>query len=156
MFIAKLLAHRLFLLTITLFVIAIIGVLMVSELQLFLAHHYHESLETLREQEEGIAILLVGFGVLLEGRHILQNWVAQKEVETSETTHHCEYYGFVLLALGLIIEMVEQLTKLVHIPDFTFWSEILINYPINLYALFLLSKVAFILADAKSDLVESH
>ena len=155
MFIAKLLAHRLFLLTITLFVAAIISVLMVSELQLFFANHYHDSLEALRE-EEGIAILLVGFGVLLEGRHILQNWVAQREVEPSKTTHHCEYYGFVLLALGLIIEMVEQLTKLIHNPDFTFWSEVLINYPINIYALILLGKVALILADNRSDMVQSH
>ena len=70
------------------------GALMFHEVQLLLSSLQVAELMELKEDEESIAILLVGFGVLLEGRHILQNWVAGEEVESSETTHKCEYYGF--------------------------------------------------------------
>lgn len=73
MFIPKLVAHRQFLLLIRKVVSTIIVMLMFHELQLMLSEHTLEHLHEIKEDEEGIAILLVGFGVLLEGRHILQN-----------------------------------------------------------------------------------
>lgn len=69
MLFTKLLANRLFLLFISLIVTGIIGTLMVHKLELMFSELSHETLAQLKEDEEGIAILLVGFGVLLEGRN---------------------------------------------------------------------------------------
>jgi hypothetical protein len=156
MFIPKLFAHRQFLLLISLVVSTIIAMLMFHELQLMLSEHTLEHLHEIKEDEEGIAILLVGFGVLLEGRHILQNWVAGQEVESSETTHQCEYYGFILLSLGLFIEIFDQITNLINNPLFLFWTEVIVNYPINIYALFLLIKIMFALVDPELDAKAAH
>lgn len=156
MLIPKILANRIFLLLITLVVATIIGILMFHELKLMLSELTPQMLAELKEDEEGIAILLVGFGVLLEGRHILRNWVAGTEVDTSETTHQCEYYGFILLSLGLFIEIFDQITNLIHSPQFVLWTEILINYPINIYAMYLLIKVALVLADEQADITVAH
>lgn len=153
MFFAKLLANRLFLLFLTLVVTSLVSILMVHELHLFFAGHSEHTLMELKEDEEGIAILLIGFGVLLEGRHILQNWIAGEEVEATATTHKCEYYGFILLSLGLFIEIFDQICNLIANNTVTLWMEILINYPINIYAMFLLVKVFLILADTSKDLV---
>lgn len=152
MFFPKLLANRLFLLLISFIVVAIIGALMFHEVQLLLSSLQVAELMALKEDEESTAILLVGFGVLLEGRHILQNWVAGEEVESSETTHKCEYYGFILLSLGLFTEIFDQITNLVGKDEFLYWTEIFINYPINIYAMYLLTKVMVYLADAESDI----
>ena len=151
MLVTKLLASRLFLLIVTFVVTGIVAFLMVDELLLLTSHTDPETLLKLKEDEEGIAILLVGYGVLLEGRHILQNWIAGKEVGESHITHHCEYYGFMLLALGLIIEMFYQLTAIININTVTYWTEILINYPINLYALYLLIRVLLVLLNPRGD-----
>ncbi|TMO55316.1 hypothetical protein [Pseudoalteromonas phenolica] len=156
MLFTKLLANRLFLLFISLVVTGIIGTLMVHELELMFSELSHETLAQLKEDEEGIAILLVGFGVLLEGRHILQNWIAGHEVEATETTHLCEYYGFILLALGLFIEIFDQITNLIHSPLVVFWTEVLVNYPINLYAMFLLFKIIVALANPQADAKLAH
>lgn len=149
MLVTKLLASRIFLLLITFIVTGIIVFLMLDELHLLINHSDSETLLKLKEDEEGIAILLIGYGVLLEGRHILENWIAGEEVEASHLTHQCEYYGFMLLALGLIIEMIYQLTTIINIDSVSYWTEILINYPINIYALIILIKLLFILVTSK-------
>lgn len=156
MHLPKLLAHRLFLLFLAVVVVVLVATLMVMELQHFFSAHYLDAVVKIQQEEEGITILLIGFGVLLEGRHILQNWIAGHEVETTQTTHLCEYYGFILLALGLFIEMFEQISHLLHSPEITFWIEVLVNYPINAYSLYILRKVAVILSDVQSDTVPSH
>ena len=156
MLFTKLLAHRLFLLFITFIVTGIIGFLMVDELHILLNHTDRAALMELKEDEEGIAILIIGFGVLLEGRHILQNWIAGEEIEASHTTHLCEYYGFMLLAVGLIIEMVYQLVSLVDNHTLSYWVEVLVNYPLNVYTMYLMIKVMFVLFDPKSDTEAAH
>jgi len=156
MLLTKLLVHRLFLLFLTFIVTGIVGYLMIDELQLLLNHTDRAALLELKEDEEGIAILIIGFGVLLEGRHILQNWIAGEEVPESHTTHLCEYYGFMLLAIGLIVEMVYQLVEIIDINSITYWAEILVNYPLNIYAIVIMVKVMIALFDPKGDEEESH
>ena len=71
---------------VALVVVVLVATLMVMELQHFFSAHYLDAVVKIQQEEEGITILLIGFGVLLEGRHILQNWIAGHEVETTQTT----------------------------------------------------------------------
>lgn len=152
MFVANVLSHRLFLLVTTLFVTVLTAALMWQEVALFLAHADLHTLHQLKESEESIAILFVGFGMLLEGRHILQEWAAKpNEVAMTKTTEGCEYYGFVLLAFGLFIEMVDQALSFVDSAQIAIWLEILINYPMNIYGLYLLVRVMLMLANSELD-----
>lgn len=156
MFVARLLSHRLFLLPLTFVVTVLIAILMYQELVLVLSEHSWALLEQLKEEEESIAILLIGYGVLLEGRQTLLGWANQDESLPSEMTHRCEYYGFVLLALGLFIEIVDQCIAFVPSYEVAIWIELLVNYPMNLYAFYLLFQTLVTLSKVELDTAHSQ
>lgn len=154
---ARLLSHRYFLLSATLLVITIVVILLLQELQLLLFHSW-EDLHQVKSDEESIAILLIGFGVLLEGRQTLLNWAEKSNAPSDKgapsdgiVTHHCEYFGFLILTVGLFIEIVEQCVILFDEPQVHLITELCINYPLNLCGLYLMLRALLVLVNPNSD-----
>ena len=96
-------------------------------------------------KQETIGILLILFGVFLEGREVLARKVFRVEEfdhlpYQNVMNHVCEYYGFLLLVIGLGIELINQacvwidaLHRLVLIVQAS------IGLPLNIWAIILLA-----------------
>ena len=103
-----------------LFVITFVAVSVTFEEINFLSKHFDdEAVKFIQKNEETLAILLIGFGVVMEGREnfskkvlkLLDNETFSEQHELNEI---CEYYGFILLVVGLFIEIIDQIALYLH------------------------------------------
>jgi len=127
----RLLANRYVLALVVLCSLVVVVGLFVRELWILMGTNGLHAV-AIEDEQETIGVLLVGLGVLLEGRELWTRKFAGLEV--SETTHGnlnfaCEFYGFHLLVLGLLIEVLDQ--------GMAFFSEYFVVVAIFEYGLYL-------------------
>lgn len=116
-------------------------------------HGAHERGEALSEtvallmEQETIGILLVSIGVVLEGREVFARHVFRVNdfdnmPEQDELNLACEYYGFYILVVGLLMETANQLSAVFeHQHNLVIAIQGLFNLPLNLLAIGLLFVV---------------
>ena len=88
------------------------------------------------DDSETIAILLIAIGVLLECRETLLKRALREEQEDdaalnlSTVDHDLEYYGVVLLILGLTVELIVAITNYLneHAHGSAFYSSVETNF----------------------------
>ncbi|KMT64617.1 hypothetical protein [Catenovulum maritimum] len=140
--VAKLLVNRILLGWVTNFSIVLICLQIILQFNAFYQYEdFTKKLELYWLQEEGIAILLICFGVVLEGREILlKRFASKKQLDIQHDTNEaCEYYGLMLLIIGLVIEVFAVFAHLIDLhPIFNFYSQVCITMPLNLYSVYLL------------------
>lgn len=93
-----------------LLVITMAGVVGVGLLPAFFAALNPGVSELGLELTEDLAVILVTFGVFLEERELLAKRIYDGEMPEREHqfNEHAEFYGAVLLLLGLVMEIVDQ------------------------------------------------
>lgn len=119
--VAKFLANRWFMLFLTIINLLLIFFLFYERVEIMLKTFRMTAYESLLDDGETIAILLVGLGVVLESRETLlrksrQGSFMQQgdefiDEEKAEWEHELEYYGVLILILGLLIEMLAQFIR---------------------------------------------
>jgi uncharacterized membrane protein YidH (DUF202 family) len=105
---------------------------------IFLSGHFDaEGAKFIEKNEETLAILLIGFGVVMEGREIFSRKVKHMIKKKDFEEHHelndiSEYYGFILLVIGLFIEIVDQIARYAHnYENFVLFLEAGVNMALN-------------------------
>jgi hypothetical protein len=146
--VVKLLAHRYFLFMIT-FLSAIISLrLLVREILFLLKVEEVDSLEKLFLDEETLAVLFVGIGVLLKGREVFTGEASkvtgkERSSQDEELDDQCAYYGIMICSIGFLIEIVDQMMGFfVNSPYFSLGIQLGINFPLNIYGFVLLTIIA--------------
>jgi hypothetical protein len=142
---AKYLSHPLVLAIITWLIVILISNIMVQEVIAMLQHFDGEEIShDIFKQEKTVSVMLVGLGVLLEGRQLLLSWIFnEEELQVhNEKNLACEYYGFLIMSVGLLIEIIDQfLEYAITSSELLLVMEFCVNYPLNLYALYLLVSI---------------
>jgi hypothetical protein len=98
--------------------------------------------------EETLAVLFVGVGVLLEGREVFTSRISKTTGKApanqdEELDEECAYYGMIILSIGLLIEIIDQFMTLIeHSPYVTFFLQFGINLPLNIYGIVLLIVIS--------------
>jgi hypothetical protein len=138
---AKLWINRKFLLLLTVIVIAVSLTMMLAQWRTLLSAAGLARVQAIIDNEETIALMLVGLGALLEGREVMSRWVGGPHDAT--LSEACEYYGFMILTVGLLIEISDQLAAVCEsIPQLVLGLQFLVNLPLNIYAIGLLLATA--------------
>ncbi|MFN0204654.1 MAG: hypothetical protein ACKVTZ_24275 [Bacteroidia bacterium] len=150
--IAKFLANRWFMLFLTFVTLLLLFFLVFERVETVLLTHNLNAYESLLEDGETIAILLVGLGVVLESRETLLRKSRQGEEDKSEEKaqweHDLEYYGVLILVLGLLIEMGAQVIRFINVR---FGLEgapppaIAVMHGFGMIALFVLIRIVWLL-----------
>lgn len=139
------LSHPIVLAVITWVIVILIGNIMFQEISAMISHA--EGLENAHEifkQEQTVSIMLVGLGVLLEGRQLLLSWILNEDelAVHKDKNLACEYYGFLIMSVGLLIEIIDQVLAFsITNTELLLFLVFSINYPLNLYALYLLISI---------------
>lgn len=142
---AKYLSNSLVLALITWVIVLLMGNIMVQEF-IAIIHHVKgdEEVYKIVKQEQTISVMLVALGVLLEGRQLLLGWFCtEQEIQKEQDKNlACEYYGFIIMSIGLLIEIIDQfLTFTIKDSDWLLIVVFSINYPLNFYALIMLMTI---------------
>ncbi|MGF1578715.1 MAG: hypothetical protein ACFCD0_05065 [Gemmataceae bacterium] len=140
--IARFIVSRWFLMGLTLVVLSLV---LAITLNTFWFVFGNFSMDAVAEAQQGtIGILLILFGVFLEGREILARKGfhcdrTDEDTDQEETNHACEYYGFMLLMIGLGIELVEQVCLLAEpFPGSVVFLQCAVNLPLNVWGIALM------------------
>ena len=115
--IARFLANRWFMLFLTGATLLLLIFLIYERAEALLTTFRLENYQNLLDDGETIAILLVGLGVVLESRETLlrkSQQGAPKTEHPSVRDEDFEYYGVLILILGLLIEMGTQFIRFVN------------------------------------------
>jgi len=142
---AKYLSNSYVLALLTWVIVLLMGNIMVKEI-FAIIHHIEGDQEVYKlfKQEQTISVMLVALGVLLEGRQLLLGWLYTEEEIQNEQDKNlaCEYYGFIIMSIGLIIEIIDQfLAFTIQDSEWLLIAVFSINYPLNLYALAMLITI---------------
>lgn len=142
---AKYLSNSYVLALLTWVIVLLMGNIMVKEI-FAIIHHIEGDQEVYKlfKQEQTISVMLVALGVLLEGRQLLLGWLYSEEEIQNEQDKNlaCEYYGFIIMSIGLIIEIIDQfLAFTIQDSEWLLIAVFSINYPLNLYALAMLITI---------------
>jgi hypothetical protein len=150
--ISRLLANRYFLATLVFASALVILGLTVREILILLGKDGLHAV-AIMDEEETVGVLLVGLGVLLEGRELwTRKFAGKREGESKFGTLNfdCEFFGFHLLVLGLFIEVVDKLMTFVANQH---WVIMILEYgvylPLNLLGIWLLMRTFFQILTAK-------
>ncbi|UUX48749.1 hypothetical protein NUH88_15205 [Nisaea acidiphila] len=106
----SILVHPATLIVSTLLVMAMAGVVGGGILPAFLESLKPDVVAGDLELTDDIAVILVTFGVFLEERELLAKRIFGEEMPEGEhmMNEHAEFYGAVLLLVGLVMEIVDQ------------------------------------------------
>jgi len=142
---AKYLSNSYVLALLTWVIVLLMGNIMVKEI-FAIIHHIEGDQEVYKlfKQEQTISVMLVALGVLLEGRQLLLGWLyTEDEIQNEQDKNlACEYYGFIIMSIGLIIEIIDQfLAFTIQDSEWLLIAVFSINYPLNLYALAMLITI---------------
>jgi len=142
---AKYLSNSYVLALLTWVIVLLMGNIMVKEI-FAIIHHIEGDQEVYKlfKQEQTISVMLVALGVLLEGRQLLLGWLyTEDEIQNEQDKNlACEYYGFIIMSIGLIIEIIDQfLSFTIQDSEWLLIAVFSINYPLNLYALAMLITI---------------
>ncbi|MGF1578716.1 MAG: hypothetical protein ACFCD0_05070 [Gemmataceae bacterium] len=141
-FLERVLVSRTFLIVVSIIVLGSVFALTLNQLAIVFSKFQFDRAAV--EDEETIGIFFIAFGVFLEGRELLALRVLHTDgehesPEQEETNHICEYYGFVLLVIGLAIELVDQICRMIEgLTSTVLVLEVGINVPLNLWGVWLL------------------
>lgn len=153
MMIARFLANRWFMLFLTSATLLLLSFLIYERVTALLATFRLDNYPNMLDDGETIAILLVGLGVVLESRSTLlhkskQGTHATNSAELSERDHDFEYYGVLILILGLLIEMGAQFIRFAttHLDsEITLLVARIIIHSLGFIALFVLVRIIILL-----------
>jgi len=142
---AKYLSNSYVLALLTWVIVLLMGNIMVKEI-FAIIHHIEGDQEVYKlfKQEQTISVMLVALGVLLEGRQLLLGWLyTEDEIQNEQDKNlACEYYGFIIMRIDLIIEIIDQfLSFTIQDSEWLLIAVFSINYPLNLYALAMLITI---------------
>lgn len=142
---AKYLSNSYVLALLTWVIVLLMGNIMVKEI-FAIIHHIEGDQEVYKlfKQEQTISVMLVALGVLLEGRQLLLGWLyTEDEIQNEQDKNlACEYYGFIIMSIGLIIEIIDQFLEFtIQDSEWLLIAVFCINYPLNLYALAMLITI---------------
>ncbi|KZN44984.1 hypothetical protein [Pseudoalteromonas luteoviolacea] len=109
----------------------------VEDLRFLFGHMDEHGYQNVIDNESTITILLIGFGAVMDGRKILSKraWDSKQDtrlVEHKQLNETSEYYGFMLIVIGISIEIVDQLANYLrnfHLELLVFeaWFSIILN-----------------------------
>lgn len=107
--------------------------------------------EVIVGQEETVSLLIIALGAILQGRSSMVSWLvnsgAADEAREERLSEICDYHGFFILQVGMFVEIVDQVGDYYEAyPKLILAAEFLVNYPLNLWALFMLGAVSWKLA----------
>ncbi len=140
---AKLWIDRRFLLSLSAVVFIVSGALMTGQLRELLAGK-GDLASVILDQDETIALMFVALGCLMEGRAPISEWLGRKSPEDEALNDTCEYYGFMILMVGLLVELLDQVLGILKLSGTALLGfEFAVNYPLNLYALGLLAAASY-------------
>lgn len=115
-----------------------------------------EKIKKLVQDQENIAVILIGIGTFLAGRKVILNWLdnlVNPDVKlTDSSIKECDINGFYLILLGSVMEILDQL--ILHIESFFdigIILELTLNFPLDLLSLFILGRLFFVLASGTPD-----
>lgn len=117
--VARFLASRWFMLFLTSATLLLLLFLIYERVEALLATFRFVDYHSMLDDGETIAILLVGLGVVLESRSTLLRKSRQgihptQTMPDSERDHDFEYYGVIILIIGLLIEIGAQFIRFIN------------------------------------------
>ncbi|KZN48039.1 hypothetical protein L1077_09895 [Pseudoalteromonas luteoviolacea] len=136
-FIYSVALNRAFLLFPLVLICLLVTNITVEDLRFLFGHMDEHGYQNIIDNEATITILLIGFGAVMDGRKILSKRAWDSKQDPSLEQHKLlnetsEYYGFMLIVIGISIEIVDQLASYmrnfqVELLMFEAWFSIVLN-----------------------------
>ncbi|MCF2907380.1 hypothetical protein L1285_03500 [Pseudoalteromonas sp. DL2-H2.2] len=130
----------------------LVGSITADDLRFLLGHMDTHGYQRVIDNESTITILLIGFGAIMDGRKIFSKRLLESKNDPTLEQHSAlnatsEYYGFMLIVIGIAIEIVDQITRYLRTFDIDIMAfEAIFSLVFNVIALIVMLKAAYRIA----------